>query len=298
MTVYERIQKVIDTIESNLKDEISLKALASVACYSEFHFHRLFQMLNGEPVMEYIRKRRLTCAAEELVQSKRKIIEIAFDYQFNTHESFTRAFKRYYGVNPGEYRLSGKCTRQPYHKIDVLERMNNFNEWRVPMEPVILQMESFSVLGFQLVTTIDANRNFKEIPLFWKKFYSERLFEKIPYKKNGNITLGLCGNFDSVTKRFTYTIGYEIENVGNFSDDLIKITLPATLYARFTTPKVKHDEFVDCIQEATRYIYGKWMPQSDYEYNSDSYDIEWYDERSNYTNELFEMDIYLPVKKK
>lgn len=109
------IKEVIDFIEGKLDSEVTLKEIADIAGFSPFHFHRLFQSLTGETIVEYIRKRRLTNAALELVGTDKRIIDIAFDYNFESQESFTRAFKRHFGINPGQYRKD-KPKVNPFYK--------------------------------------------------------------------------------------------------------------------------------------------------------------------------------------
>lgn len=100
------IKKSIEYIENNLNNKIELKDLADKAFLSKYHFHRIFHATVGEPVAEYIRKRRLTEAANELLNTDHKIIDIALKYQFSTQESFTKTFKKFYGIPPKEFRKS------------------------------------------------------------------------------------------------------------------------------------------------------------------------------------------------
>lgn len=104
MNNLERIQDSIDYIEENLEKKISLDDIANRAYLSKFHFHRLFHSAVGESIGDYIRKRRLSEAARELRETNEKIIDIAFKYQFNSQESFTRSFRKNYGLSPSEYR--------------------------------------------------------------------------------------------------------------------------------------------------------------------------------------------------
>jgi AraC-like DNA-binding protein len=104
LNYFYRIQRSIDYIEENLNQVITLEDLASRAFFSPFHFHRIFQMVVGDTVMDYIRKRRLACAARYLIGSPKNILDIAVEYQFNTHNSFIRAFKKEYGITPKQYR--------------------------------------------------------------------------------------------------------------------------------------------------------------------------------------------------
>lgn len=118
MNYRETIQESIDYIENNLKEKILLEDLAKIAFLSKFHYHRIFHEIIGETVMDYIRKRRLTEAAKELVESDEKIIDIALKYQFSSQESFTRAFKKMFDISPGEFRRR-QVSVLLYRKIDI-----------------------------------------------------------------------------------------------------------------------------------------------------------------------------------
>jgi len=103
---YERqLRKVIEFIGQHLDDELTLVQLSDIACFSKYHFHRIFTSYTGLSLQQYIRWLRLKRAAHQLIVDKEKsIIEIAINAGFESHESFTRAFKRSCGVNPSEFR--------------------------------------------------------------------------------------------------------------------------------------------------------------------------------------------------
>lgn len=111
---YEKtIQKAIDWIESHLHGPISADQVADIAGFSKYHFHRIFQKAIGMSVSEYIRMRRLANAASILLHTDARIIDIALDFQFESQEAFTRAFKKVYHLPPGQYRrFMGKITRK------------------------------------------------------------------------------------------------------------------------------------------------------------------------------------------
>lgn len=104
MEYNKTIQQSIEYIENNLKEKISLEDLAKITYLSKYHYHRVFHGLVGETVMEYVRKRRLTEAAKELVETNAKIVDVALKYQFSSQEAFSRAFKKMFKVSPGEFR--------------------------------------------------------------------------------------------------------------------------------------------------------------------------------------------------
>ncbi len=104
----ERMLQVLVYIQQHLDDELSLEELAGVACFSPFHFHRIFRGMVGESVGEHIRRLRLERAAGQLKRSGRPIVEIALDAGYETHDAFTRAFKALHGLPPSEFR---SCNR-------------------------------------------------------------------------------------------------------------------------------------------------------------------------------------------
>ncbi|MBN1220034.1 MAG: helix-turn-helix domain-containing protein [Anaerolineae bacterium] len=111
MDYIDPINRAIDHIEDNLAQPIKLDKVAAVAGYSRFYFDRLFLANLGETPARYIRKRRLSEAARELVISKKNILDIALDYQFQSQEAFTRSFKRMFRLSPAAYRKRRRLTK-------------------------------------------------------------------------------------------------------------------------------------------------------------------------------------------
>ncbi len=100
----DAIDDSIDFIESRLTQAIDVGELAQQAFFSKTHYQRLFRAIVGEPVMEYVKNRRLQLACRDVQAGKTGILEIALKYGYDSHEGFTRAFKAYFGVSPSEYR--------------------------------------------------------------------------------------------------------------------------------------------------------------------------------------------------
>lgn len=98
------VKKSIMYIEEHLHEPLTLEDIARQSNFSKFHFHRIFQKSAGMTITEYIRMRRLANASAALLYSKERILDIAFYYQFESQESFTRAFKKIYKLPPGQYR--------------------------------------------------------------------------------------------------------------------------------------------------------------------------------------------------
>lgn len=98
------IKKSIEYVEEHLHEPLKLEDIAWQSGFSKFHFHRIFQSSIGMSITEYIRMRRLANASAALLYTKERILDIALYYQFESQESFTRAFKKIYKLPPGKYR--------------------------------------------------------------------------------------------------------------------------------------------------------------------------------------------------
>ena len=101
------IQRAIDYVEEHITEEIDIEDVAAAAYSSPFHFQRVFGILCGLSLGDYIRMRRLSLAGEELSKGNAKIIDIALKYGYDTPESFSRAFTRFHGIAPSEAKHSG-----------------------------------------------------------------------------------------------------------------------------------------------------------------------------------------------
>lgn len=98
-------------IEAHLGDKITMASLARAARYSQWHASRVFKEVTGKSPFEYIRLRRLSVAAVELQNTSRKVIDVAFDFVFDSHEGFTRAFARQFGISPLRFRKTGSTVQ-------------------------------------------------------------------------------------------------------------------------------------------------------------------------------------------
>jgi AraC-like DNA-binding protein len=122
------IGESIRFIDNNLTNDITLNSLAHQAHFSPFHYHRIFQSLVGEPVMEYVRHKRLLKASVELLAAESSLADTAYKYRFNSQDVFTRAFKRQFGVTPAAFRKINRRSFPSAYK-------ENFKEVRIMLDP-------------------------------------------------------------------------------------------------------------------------------------------------------------------
>ncbi|MAT44096.1 MAG: hypothetical protein CL609_17315 [Anaerolineaceae bacterium] len=150
MNFYETIQNGINYIETNLEKEITLEKVAAESYMSLPSLYRLFYAHTGFTVKEYIRNRRLSKAALELVNHNESILQIAVKYGFKSHEAFTRAFKKKFGLNPGEIRShSVHCF---FERINLMDQHFEILEQdlanKYPKIKVIKQLAPLKVVSF------------------------------------------------------------------------------------------------------------------------------------------------------
>lgn len=100
------VQRMEEYIENNLCELITLKQLANAAGYSPWHAARLFKDVTGKTPFDYIRALRLSKAALVLRDENEKIIDVALDFVFDSHEGFTRAFSKEFGMPPKKYKYN------------------------------------------------------------------------------------------------------------------------------------------------------------------------------------------------
>lgn len=99
-----RINFLVNHILDNIDEEFNVPELANMVAMSQFHFHRVFKEIVGEPVKKYIRRLRLERAANDLITTNKQIKAIQEEGQYGSAEAFSRAFKIRYGVSPSQYR--------------------------------------------------------------------------------------------------------------------------------------------------------------------------------------------------
>jgi AraC-like DNA-binding protein len=130
MSALEPILQALEYVEANLQTVIQVADIANAAGYSLYHFCRMFGKLTRHSPYDYLIRRRMTLASDAVILSDRKLLEIALDYQFESHEGFTRAFTRMCGVTPTEARrrqsipLQSRLPRLSAPHLVQLERQN------------------------------------------------------------------------------------------------------------------------------------------------------------------------------
>ena len=151
----KRIRKVLNFIEENLDNELSLENLAEIGNYSPFHFHRIFRGIIGETLQEYINRNRMEKSAMLLSHHKNKSLEEVFsEVGFKSNSTFSKTFKKYFGVSPSVFR---KNTPEKFSKILPMNSNNGQKE-------VVFQQYLYNINQMKNFMETTAKIEVKELP--------------------------------------------------------------------------------------------------------------------------------------
>ncbi|WP_017472134.1 AraC family transcriptional regulator [Amphibacillus jilinensis] len=289
MDYFERIQKSIEYIERNLQDELNITEVSSKSCFSVFHFQRLFQAITGFSVQQYIRDRRLSEAAKLLKETEKNILEIAISFQYGSQEAFTRAFVNCFGITPAKYRKEETIISQQI-KINFLDYKNRMKGDISMNKPEITLLNKKHIIGYEYKTNLNNEKYFAEVPGFYIDFGRNEYYQRIPKKITPNMSYGISTNFHD-DGHFSFIVGEEVqESNTELENGFVNFEIPGGKYAEF-----KVNGTTDLVQNTRRYIYGTWLPNSNYE-RKDGPDFEVTDVlNSTFPNEM-KMKIYIPIK--
>lgn len=126
------IQKAIDYIEENITEQIDYEEVARRAYSSSFHFQRTFGIMCGFTLGEYIRRRRLTLAGNDLLSEKMRVIDVALKYGYETPESFARAFQKFHGITPSQVKKG--CSLKSFSRLSVRLDLSGGTEMHYKIE--------------------------------------------------------------------------------------------------------------------------------------------------------------------
>ena len=283
------IQRAIDYIEDNLAETIDYEEAAKKCYSSSYHFQRVFSILCGFTLGEYIRNRRLTLAGRELATTNVKVIDVALKYGYESPDSFTKAFQKFHGILPSQARNNGSNLKS-FSRLSVKITLNGGNI----MDYKIIEKEAFDIIEKVTTHTIDNSENAKSIPEFWSRSHKDGTVKKlIELSTDRTYVFGICyGNLHENAKSFDYSIAVKCDANAEIPDGFRKNTIPARTWAVFeckgAMPKAMQDMWHKIVSE--------FFPTSDYEPTYEM-DIEAYTE-GNMGSPNYRSEIWIPIEKK
>lgn len=324
-------QTIIDYVENHLQREetpIKPDEIARMAGCSYSFFQKVFSYMNGISFAEYIRNRKMTLAGYELKSTNKKVIEISYQFGYDSPTSFTRAFQQFHGVSPKAARDSGVCL-QVYPKMQVCKRRQY--SWR------ICHMPSFLLIGVGIRLSKDQNPAVR-IPEFWSECQSSGVFARLiclneksdrgpdetvkPDKMTEDGLFGLFGNYDENTGGMDYYItaqwkggslqeyqkswgletGHETGHGTGLGTGLEHLKESVPLVYQFREIQIPASSWAvfDCrgpvpqaIQEGWKYLNEEWLIKYPFRHGPCP-ELEWYSRGNSYGTDYLSQ-IWIPI---
>ena len=276
----------IEYVESHLDGEIEVEKAAQLAACSVFHYQRMFAYMTGVTFSEYIRRRRMTLAAFELLDGKAKIIDLSLKYGYDSPTAFNRAFQGVHGVSPSKAKLEGiRLTTFPRLTFTLSIKGEEAMNYK------IVSKESFRIVGYATREPMTMEDCFEKIPKFWQSVKERGGIGELQKLMDGNEPAGILGV--SLCEGGDYS-GFLIAAATSapVPEGMEEQIIPATTYAVFecTGP------LPDAMQTVQQRIISEWLPTSGYEY-APAPDIEVYGD-GDQSSENYHSEVWLPIIKK
>jgi len=261
------MQKAIDYIEANLAEEIDYDKVAAESFSSSYHFQRVFSILCGYTIGEYIRLRRLSKAGAELSNGKDKVIDIALKYGYDSPDSFAKAFQKFHGITPSQARADGKMLKS-FSRLSIKISLEGGSTMNYRIE----EKDAMILTGYK--------RRFSGVPddrfdQTHDMYVNTRALQYILEGISGNYgkTIDIITNIDDDGYDF-YIANQLNEYCRNHLDDpnvlgsefagyYENVTIPKCTYAIFETEKCKYPTGV--FLDLRKKIASEWLPTSGYQ---------------------------------
>lgn len=282
MNIIQAFNKTIAYIEDNLEDEIDERQISLISGYSFAMFARIFSILTGYGLNEYIRLRKLTKSAFDLRDTNEKIIDIALKYGYDNANSFTFAFKKFHNHTPTDVRNGLSFNIFDPVKLSLTIKGGKDMEIKIEKKP------SFKVAGVSI-----ANATFKaNFEGVWKSLFQKSSVDELLSIGDG-ISYGVCYEHRQDKEEFSYSYmaGFSVSDVQKAENLGLEILeIPKAEYAVI---KLK-GSIPQSIHQGWKYVMEEFLPENNYKH-SGTPDFEVYYSGENMYSDDYEMQLWVPI---
>lgn len=282
-------------MEEHIMDDISYVEAARSLHMSSYNFHRTFSFIVGMTATEYIRKRRLTLAAQDLQTTDISVINAAYKYGYESPESFSKAFSRFHGSTPKQAKHKGaKLHLFSPLVIKIILEGGSIMDYRIEHR----ESQQFLALVRAFPNEITNDDNDHSIPDFWTECWDKNLIDpmKLLRVEGKRDLYGLCSPLKDSETHFNYGIGIMIDE----NTDTAKLEdYTKKGYVIWETEPADYAVFKcvgpdgDCLSETWNRFFKEFVPQTGYTQTDDT-DYEIYFEKGE--SDVF-CELWVPIKK-
>jgi AraC family transcriptional regulator len=287
----DKMNGAMDYIEDNLAHDIDYWEIARVACCSEYHFRRMFPFVSGINLSEYIRRRRLTLAADDLSNSTQKVADIAVEYGYSSPDAFSRAFKKWHGIPPSNARNDGQQLKaQPKMTFHLSIKGEHEMNYRIK------EKQPFTIAGISKRVPIVFEGVNPEIESMWQQL-DENMISDLKNLSNIQPTgiIQASTNFSEGRMKEQGELDHYIgvATTKEVTDNqFTQLDVSTLTWAIFEVV----GPFPETLQKTWGRIYSEWFPSSNYE-QTEGPEILW-NESKDTSSPTFKSEIWVPVVKK
>ena len=265
--------KIVGFIEKNLKNPLTVQNVADKIGYSIFHFSRMFNSIIKHSPYDYIIRRRLSEAAKDLIETDKKIIDIAMDYQFNSHETFSRAFNKMFNILPNRVKKNNinnliLKTKDTFNYLKYLNKINL-------EKPEIVEINKINLVGFSLILPDSFNQLRNILDDLKNRIIPEKYYLILSKSKNNDFKM----------------LGVETKSIDHTPDNFVGKIISSNKYIKFI-----HNGNINESNFIFKYIYQTWLPRSSCIING-NYELLFFNhDHKNPDNSNLKIDILIPIK--
>ncbi len=283
----ERLGEAIDYLEAKLSGRASLDEAARRAGFSRWHFMRVFQAAIGLPVAEYVRRRRLSRAAEALAAG-RPVLEAALDWGYESQAAFTRAFARAFRVTPAAYARRARAGEAALELLLRAEPRLPF-AFGPPPPPRYEERPGFRAVGVGTRAPTRRFQSFTDIPTFWVDWLQHQRWSTIAGAVPGGPTYGLVRG--SAAGEVEYVIALEVAPRTPAPRGYRAVDVKPARYAVFSAT----GEPTRTVQTLALGAFGLWLPGSGARRCHGAWELETYREEPGLPPGALRCEVWVPL---
>lgn len=279
----QRLQAIVDYVEYHLQrkqEPVDILEIEEIAGCSYSFFQKVFSYTTGTSFAEYIRFRKMTLAGYALKSTNAKVIDLSYQFGYDSPTSFTRAFQQFHGLTPKEARAQDAQLR-------IFPKLQVFADQQFLWE--IQQKSEFRLIGKTIRVSLEEGRHFAAIPEFWNRCQRDGAFSRLVSLDRGKPKglFGLFDDYDAAAKEIQYYI-MAISDCA-LPEGFVEKRIPESAWAVFDC----RGSVPDAIQKGWKYLNEEWLVKYPFQHAACP-ELEWYSDGNSYAEDYLSQ-IWIPI---